>query len=739
MNNLLQLTGQFHMNSNSGRGFHPSIGKNVIAWEFLEKLYDELTIIHDFWEKNRQLGGALFSVHYKRVVPKTKRVTKLLTGKNASVNDTIVGAKFDDNGHHVITHFIDLSIVKQAVLWIGQAVDVIKNYYPDGFTQNDLDQLTSAGYTPPFDIMKKTTFISVIMDICEVDDCKIDEFRIPDEFKDYVVTFYRTGKTAEELLQNLGINVLLKRIDENVFVLDKDELESVIRVYPYLVSQALTNFNAMEKEKDEKWFDEEIMIPQPTSEPVIGVLDTGFDEEAYFSDWVEVVNMLPEGVELRQPDKIHGTYVSSIIVDGPSLNPQLDDHCGRFRVKHFCVATQDRFNATLLASKIENIIKSNASIKVWNLSLGSPLSVSKNYISPIGAILDKLQVKYNVVFVVAGTNLSPNYPNETRIGSPADSLNSIVVNSVRLNGEPASYTRKGPVLSFFHKPDLCYYGGDENEPMNVYGPSGKARTSGTSFAAPWITRKVAYLIYRMKFTKEVAKALLIDSAAGWSMESEVSDKKGFGIVPVRIEDVIESENDEIRFTLRGTIEDYETYTYSIPVPIDNNSFPYYARATLCYYPECSRAQGVDYTGTEMDFKFGRVKINRKGKTAIDPINNNRQAMEDSYTYEMDARKLFRKWDNVKHISEEIKERRIPRKKYEEGMWGLSIISKDRLKPNGKYGLQFGLVITLKEMYGRNRISDFIKLCTAKAWLVDEIDLSAMNKIYNIEEEEVEFE
>ena len=49
---------------------------------------------------------------------------------------------------------------------------------------------------------------------------------------------------------------------------------------------------------------------------------------------------------------------------------------------------------------------------------------------------------------------------EMRICSPADSLNSLVVNAVDFNGQSATYTRVGPVLSFFHKPDVSYYGGD---------------------------------------------------------------------------------------------------------------------------------------------------------------------------------------------------------------------------------------------------------------------------------------
>ena len=38
---------------------------------------------------------------------------------------------------------------------------------------------------------------------------------------------------------------------------------------------------------------------------------------------------------------------------------------------------------------------------------------------------------------------------------------------------------------------------------------GAAYVSGTSFAAPWISRKLAYLIHIMGLSREVAKALLM--------------------------------------------------------------------------------------------------------------------------------------------------------------------------------------------------------------------------------------
>lgn len=139
--------------------------------------------------------------------------------------------------------------------------------------------------------------------------------------------------------------------------------------------------------------------------------------------------------------------------------------------------------------------------------------------------------------------------------------------------------------------------------------------------------------------------------------------------------------------------------------------------------------------TEMDIHFGRVQPNGKLKT----IDDNKQSEEGQVLYEEDAREIYRKWDNVKRVCEEIKGRAVPRKSYESGMWGISILTKDRVTTKNKEALQFGLVITLKEMYGKNRINEFIKSCMARNWLVTRLDVQNQVDIYTRAEEEIEFE
>ena len=77
------------------------------------------------------------------------------------------------------------------------------------------------------------------------------------------------------------------------------------------------------------------------------------------------------------------------------------------------------------------------------------------------------------------------------------------------------------------------------------------------------------------------------------------------------------------FIMSGTTESFETYTYNLPVPIVKNAHPFYARATLVYFPQCNRSQGVDYTNTEMDIHFGRVvsKMERRASLLLMQIGN----------------------------------------------------------------------------------------------------------------------
>lgn len=758
-NALLQLKGPWE----SHKGFNPPVrlifpNTLNVKGSHIETLVDQLRSIHTRWMADKALDGALVSVHYSKIIPKSSRIGTLLARSGHTDPNSIRGVKFEtvtkEDGSqtlkHVFTYFIPLAALEKSIRELDAAAKIVAKDFAKSFSYDDSQQLTQDKLAKS-EAISTSKFLGIIHDIQFIERFDIDTFT--GEFeknKDTLISIYRTDEDCRKLLSRFGINILDNRmLNDTTFYLNWQEIQLLRKNAPYLIAMGLTDFREL-TDKDAGFKSETqetgFQYPPPTNEPTIGVIDTLFNPSVPFSSWVKYKNMLDgieKDVEIDEDDTRHGTAVTSIIVDGPRLNPQLEDNCGRFRARHFGVATRFGFSSFKILRMIREIVEQNPDIKVWNLSLGSAMEISNNFISPEAAELDRIQNEYDIIFVVAGTNIPTNHPNSPmKIGAPADSLNSIVVNSVAFDRKPASYTRTGPVLSFFHKPDLCYYGGDgKTADTRITVDDGSYFTmsvTGTSFAAPWISRKLAYLIHVMGLTREVAKALLIDSAAQWNARTDVN-RIGYGIVPIPIHEIIESPKDEIRFVMSGVADEFETYTYQLPVPIHEGAHPYFARATLAYFPFCNRNNGVDYTGTEMDIHFGRV-TEKDGKPCVKSIDNNKQGDDDACgLFEEKARGMYRKWDNIKHIVDKINERPRPRKVYGPGLWGLSIKTKDRMSGGSREKLAFGIVITLKEMKGVNRIEDFIQHCLARGWIVNRLDLQTHIDIYAKAEEEIGFE
>lgn len=736
MNNLLQLKGRFEQAKNASRpGSSKLPSGQHVKIEKLHNLIRDLIRLKQFWESEDIIPGALVSVYYIKVAAKSNRVRSLLSKSGVTSNSSIVGARFsdDESPKHIITHYISMDLIDKSILLLQKSADILSNEFDGIIAYNDIVRLNEKKILLKSEELARTTFVNVIVDAFYVR--KFDVLVETEELKDEsIITIYKTDIKAVKIMEKIGIQLHFARVmDDTTILLRPDELRTLMNKAPYLISMAVTDLTKLDSTDFDFVEASTIKIPSPTTEPVIGVIDTMFDESVYFSEWVEFKNMLPSEITLSPSDYNHGTAVSSIIVDGTASNPKLDDGCGRFRVRHFGVAAGNQFSSFTILRNINEIVSNNKDIKVWNLSLGSKLEINSNFISPEAAILDKIQYENDVIFVIAGTNNS-TLDKKLRIGAPADSINSVVVNSVTSEGQPASYNRSGPVLSFFTKPDVSYYGGDTGEYMRVCTPTGEAFVRGTSFAAPWISRKLSYLIDVLGLSREVAKALLIDSSTGWNQEKGNLLLCGHGAVPIKINDIVESQDDEIQFVLYGVSEEYDTYNYNIPVPINKEKHPFIAKATMCYFPACSRNQGVDYTNTELDIQFGRLKEN-----GIKPINNNYQSADTQHhTWEEDARKYFRKWDNVKHIREVYNTNSRAKKAYDKGIWGLSLKTKERLEKKYGVGLKFGIVVTLKEINGVNRIDEFIRNCALRGWLVNRIDIDQRVDIYNIAEEEIDF-
>ena len=761
MNKVLELKGKFNQAPNTNRPGSPTLPKNGMVTAFdIERLICSLVAVQSYWTEEHRVFKPVVSIFYKDVVAKSNRMEAILADGSLSPNTTIVGAKFSDetNPKHIITHCVNVRTFGHGLELLAKALSILKDGFDAKLTAEGMDILNNNTLKLKRELttverqrkkqgeriisshsLSKSQFCHIIKDAWYIDHFGVEERKVP-IIGSQIVTLFDTGLKQEEILKILGMqDEHIRILDDVTWLVTPDQYNKIISVAPYLVAMSVTDFGRIDAligvggSGPTSGFS----IPEPMNEPVIGVIDTLFDKKAYFSAWVDYTCMVLSDL-IEDEDYAHGTAVSSLLVDGPSLNSHLDDGCGRFRVRHFGVAKHTSNSTASLMEKIRSIVETNRDIKVWNLSLGSPLEVEPNFISPEATLLDELQFENDIIFVVAGTNNRDSRSYQPRIGSPADSLNSVVVNAVSLSGDPVEYARKGPVLYFFNKPDVAVFGGDRQDGMVVYSSRGRVKEYGTSFAAPWIARKLAYLIHSMGFTREVAKALLLDSATLWDSSVTNRDLVGFGVVPKRIEDVLHTPDREIKFVVQGVSEAYETYAYTIPVPMNKDQFPYIAKATLCYFPKCSRSQGVDYTDTEMDIHFGRLDKNNKLKS----INNNMQGDDMPHAlFEKEVRARYRKWDNVKHISEEMKERNLPRKRLSPSSpnWGINIKTKERLQTKSGQGLHFGVVITLREIAGVNRIAEFMQLCRANNWFVSEVDIHARIETYEKAEEDVVFD
>lgn len=742
MNNIIELKGKrFVQESRKGNGGGPAMNSRiVVTCEQLQRLESKLNQVNNFWESEKKpFAGVLISAYYNKIVAKSNRISGLFKGSDS--NFAIVGAKFnDEKTKHIITYYLDEEDLKNSIDLLAKSSQVIKELFKDGITKVLFDNTDLFNKVNESSFgLSKSLFRQVIADCSYIDDFEIE--KAPHQFKESIVTLYDIGVDTKQLFKNIGIDILSSRILDNKTVyLDEKQAGVLFGKAPYLVSMATEDLSKLSPEDFIKQYQSDLAyIPAPSIEPTIGVIDTLFDSKVYFSEWVDYHDMVNDAIPKTLNDYRHGTAVSSIIVDGPKLNPWLDDGCGRFKVRHFGVAAGSQFSSFTIIKLIKSIVSENRDIKVWNISLGSNQEINDNFISAEAAVLDQIQYENDVVFVVSGTN-KPN-DSVTKIGSPADSINSIVVNSVTKSGLSTKYSRKGLALSFFAKPDVSYYGGSEEKYIQVCEPLGAANVAGTSFAAPWIARKMSYLIDVLRLNREVAKAILIDSARDWNEVPTPEEVAlyGHGVVPIRIEDIIKTKDDEIRFVVTDISEKWNTYNYHFPIPLKDNCYPYIARATMCYFPICDRTQGVDYTNTELNLHFGRIKDNG----SLNEINEDKQNQSEdlnsatSCILEGAARAKFRKWDNVKYISEKPKARSVPKKSYKNKNWGMEVKTNNRLDSKDGVGLRFGVVVTLKEMFGVNRIDEFVKSCNLNGWLVNLIDVKARVDIHEKVNEEIE--
>ncbi len=726
MNRIFKIDKTFDTLKNNGAGSSSIPNNGSVNTRKINKLISELKVVQKYWLENNEFKiTPIIHVVYTRIIAKSNRISRMFSYDNKTIfpDDIIIGAKFvteEEYGiskqKHQITYSVTMNNLQNTIDNLEKLAKYVDSRFGGNITHDDCENID----------VNKSLFKSLLRDCYYVDRIittyKRDDIDLNDNL---LITLYDIGEGNDitSILSKIGIESLeTKKLDNMTFLFEPKDIDKINENIKYLVAMSVKDIFEYNFDIDNSSNvnnDNNYLIRKPTEDDkyYIGCIDTVIDEDTPFKEWIDYVHMLPEDIKILSKDKRHGTHVSSLLVAGNVWNPGLDDNCGLFRVKHFGIAAHNKMSSFETLKKIEWAVKNNPEIKVWNLSIASDKEIFRDFISPEAAFLDKLQYEYDVIFIISGSNDEDKTMNKM-IGAPADSINGLVVNSHDKDNKPSNYSRRGPVLSFFVKPDVSYF-----EEFAVCSGLGKEYARGTSMSAPWITRKIAYLIYKLKLSKEVAKALIIDSARSFKLPEDYDQNfMGHGIVPTRIEDIYNGKNNEIKFFLEKEIDCYQSRTLDIPVPSDSSLYNYIARATLCYTTKGSRIKGVDYTDYELDLYFGRVQ-EKNGKPAINCINKNTQLSEDNFITEEEARKIFRKWDNVKIISDKFSTKKpMSKKKYGNYEWGIKIAYKMRNSNEKKPLLKYGVIITLSNILGQDRKDEFIQLCKMRKWTVTEIDI-----------------
>lgn len=753
----------------------PSLYTYSVTSSKIERLIKDLQNVLKYFEDKKLINGVLVTAFYTDIAPKSRRIQRMLSNLNDAYKYT-VGARYvksiDESGKtclkHAVTYCVNEYEITKTISELVDAKEIVDMFYSGEFVNTNLNKGNKELQKQFFKnrSLSMTNFFWLMQDVSNIDDFDVLLPDIKETNKNTLITIFPCFKTKgylETALNKIGVTGKISLLDDWNVILSPDQLKLLIKEAPYLICMDNDDFSSY---ADEESIDNPCSFgrklpPINDDLPTIGLFDTMFEEGCYLQEYVQFERLVSKDYMINPQNKIHGTRIDSILIEGHKLNPDYDDGCGYFKVLHFGVGGKKNIDVPILFNALDEQVKKHCnSVKVWNLSLGDERGINPNYVSLLGAKIDEISRKYNVLFVVAGTNISEEYKDMT-IGSPADSFNAIVVNSVISKDKPIppDYARKGPILTFVQKPDVCYYGGDKEHPLYCYSPNGDYCCSGTSFAAPFIARKAAYLINKMHLSIECAKALLIDSAYGWNVRTgkNNNDFIGYGIVPITIEDVILGKKDEIKMIFSGRTIEQGTLIHDLPILLDSNkSFNYTAKLTFCYFTYGSRNQGVDYSDQEISVKFGcsDKKVDHRDDQEhfiIDSINKDRQAMENAYVGEGKAIQDFGKWNNTKILIEgKIQQNKSKDYSAKNPWWGIYVKHLDRYssissekweKDPNSVSVRFGIVATFKTTDGTDADLDtYVKRLRSNVnYHVKEIDLEIENDISVQENEEVTFD
>jgi hypothetical protein len=286
----------------------------------------------------------------------------------------------------------------------------------------------------------------------------------------------------------------------------------------------------------------------------------------------------------------HGTGVCSAILHGnlagKTENDILEDPCvaiDSFRV--LPLTNNYDFELYEAIDAIENTVRSNKDIKLYNISFGPQGAIIDDTINRFTYVLDKLafdvsEDEHNPLFCVAVGNDGTLCAPLNRIQSPSDLVNGLGIgaytyensgNKIRAKYSCIGKGREGAKI----KPDLLDFGGSQERPFILASSDNAslASSAGTSFSTPLTVHKIGKLMAQSsQISPQFGRILMIHNAE--INENISQEEQGYGFATEDTHDIINCDDNHVTILYSGVIQPTKTIKLPIFCPNINTTKGY---------------------------------------------------------------------------------------------------------------------------------------------------------------------
>ena len=506
---------------------------------------------------------------------------------------------------------------------------------------------------------------------------KLDEFEDTNNAEfDCIISLYNllSNNEKEAILDSIYNNLksgITEKVKKKTFlsgtsvIVARIDLATIKRIgSEYISIKSITkNRNAfIRKSYPTSQIPSSVSVTQPQTNSIVAIMDSGINDSSIaFSNLVvqSLRQYVPAGTVNLDMD--HGTLVASRVIYGDEIDflinsQQLTPHCKVIDIPVFGIdgAGNDLGpSEDDLIDILDDVVPKLADrVRVFNLSLGFDVPITKFGFTHLACELDFLSREFNVLFVVAAGNIrSPQaaHPNHFLYQSswlqpPAEALLALSVgsiakysdsNCISSANEISAFSCRGPGADEGIKPEVVAHGGNlmtnwtpspRHSAYGIYSSgSHLAYDVGTSFSAPIISQYAARLFNLYpNASVNLIKALLchftnpVSSPALNGIDSK--DFSGFG--EPQIDRALYVTSNSMAYMYEGEIKAnvYQHIKFHIPNTLaaaNATDSKLKIRVTLVYNPPINPDNHLEYSKSRIS--LGLLKNTSAG---LVPVTSN---------------------------------------------------------------------------------------------------------------------